>query len=71
MPSRSRTPLRLCYESLVATGNGIIAQGRLTDLLRRVAAFGVTLARLDVRQEAGRHTDALDAITRAIGPGAV
>jgi phosphoenolpyruvate carboxylase len=63
-------PLRLCHESLVSTGDGIIAQGRLTDLLRRVAAFGVTLARLDVRQEAGRHAAALDAITRAIGVGA-
>jgi phosphoenolpyruvate carboxylase len=63
-------PLRLCYDSLVATGDGIIAAGRLTDLLRRIAAFGVTLARLDIRQEAGRHTQALDAITRALGIGA-
>jgi phosphoenolpyruvate carboxylase len=63
-------PLRLCHQSLVSSGDGIIAQGRLTDLLRRVAAFGVTLARLDIRQEAGRHAAALDAITRAIGVGA-
>ena len=62
-------PLRLCHASLVSTGDAIIAQGRLTDLLRRVAAFGVTLARLDIRQEAGRHTAALDAITRALGVG--
>ena len=62
-------PLRLCYESLMSTGDAIIAGGRLTDLLRRVAAFGVTLARLDIRQEAGRHTQALDAITTAIGLG--
>ena len=62
-------PLRLCYESLVSTGDALIAEGRLTDVLRRVAAFGVTLARLDIRQEAGRHTAALDAITRAIGAG--
>jgi phosphoenolpyruvate carboxylase len=62
-------PLRLCHESLVSTGDAIIAQGRLTDLLRRIAAFGATLARLDIRQEAGRHTAALDAITRAIGLG--
>jgi phosphoenolpyruvate carboxylase len=62
-------PLRLCYDSLVSTGDAIIAAGRLTDLLRRVAAFGVTLARLDIRQEAGKHTRALDAITRALGIG--
>ena len=59
----------LCYRSLHATGNGIIADGRLTDVLRRLAAFGVTLVRLDVRQEAERHTEAIDAITRALGLG--
>jgi phosphoenolpyruvate carboxylase len=62
-------PLMLCYESLHATGNGIIAEGRLTDVLRRLAAFGVTLVRLDIRQEAERHTEAVDAITRALGLG--
>src|SRR5204863_302245 len=44
-------PLRLCYRSLVDTGNRIIAAGGLTDVLRRVSAFGLTLARLDLRQE--------------------
>ena len=43
--------------------------GRLTDLLRRVAAFGVTLARLDIRQDSARHTEALTAITAALGLG--
>ena len=62
-------PLRLCRESLVATGNGIIAEGRLADLLRRTAAFGVVLARLDIRQESERHTSAIDAITRALQLG--
>ena len=57
-------PLLACYRSLHATGNGIIADGRLADVLRRLAVFGVTLVRLDVRQEAARHTEALDAITR-------
>ena len=51
------------------TGNGSIADGRLTDVLRRVAAFGVVLARLDIRQEADRHTEALDAITTALRLG--
>ncbi|HEY7497861.1 MAG TPA: phosphoenolpyruvate carboxylase [Vicinamibacterales bacterium] len=62
-------PLLLCHRSLYATGNGIIADGRLTDVLRRLAAFGLTLVRLDVRQEAERHTEAIDAITRALGLG--
>jgi phosphoenolpyruvate carboxylase len=62
-------PLLLCHRSLYATGNGIIADGRLTDVLRRLSGFGVTLVRLDVRQEAERHTEAVDAITRALGLG--
>ena len=62
-------PLELCYRSLKATGNGIIADGPLTDVLRRLAVFGLTLVRLDVRQESARHADAIDAIARHIGAG--
>ena len=62
--------LRLCHRSLEETGHALIAAGRLTDLIRRVAVFDVTLARLDVRQDSTRHTDALTAITTALGLGA-
>jgi phosphoenolpyruvate carboxylase len=62
-------PLRLCHRSLDATGNRLVADGRLTDLLRRAAVFGLTLAELDIRQEARRHTETLDTITRALGVG--
>ena len=62
-------PLRLCDRSLRWAGNDVIADGRLADVLRRVAAFGLTLVRLDVRQEASRHTDAVDAIARHLGMG--
>ena len=62
-------PLMLCDRSLRETGNGVIADGRLIDLIRRVSCFGATLVRLDVRQDAARHAALLDAITRAIGAG--
>ncbi|HEX8408892.1 MAG TPA: phosphoenolpyruvate carboxylase [Thermoanaerobaculia bacterium] len=62
-------PLLLCHRSLHATGNGIIADGRLLDIIRRVHAFGVTLVRLDVRQDSARHTALLDAVTRHLGIG--
>ena len=62
-------PLQVCARSLAATGKALIAQGRLTDVLRRLAAFGLTLVRLDVRQSADRHTGALDCITRSLGLG--
>lgn len=60
-------PLRLCYESLHETGNGIIADGALADVLRRLACFGLTLARLDIRQDARRHREAIDLIARHAG----
>ena len=63
--------LRLCYESLTELGQGLIADGRLTDLRRRVATFGLTLARIDIRQDASRHTDALSAITVSLGLGTI
>jgi len=62
-------PLLLCHRSLVATGNALIAAGRLTDILRRVAAFGLTLAPLDLRQEAARHTEAVAFIAGALNLG--
>ena len=62
-------PLRLCDRSLRSVGNDVIADGRLADVLRRVVAFGLTLVRLDVRQEASRHTDAVDAIGQHLGMG--
>ncbi len=68
-PEELGEPLRLCYRSLQETGCGVIAEGRLLDLLRRLAAFGLTLVRIDVRQESSRHTETLDAITREIGLG--
>jgi phosphoenolpyruvate carboxylase len=62
-------PLDLCHRSLEATGNALIASGQLTDILRRVAAFGLTLARLDIRQEASRHAEAIEWIARRRGWG--
>ena len=62
-------PLALCRRSLEQTGNGVLARGRLLDLQRRVAAFGATLVRLDLRQDASRHTAALAAITGELGLG--
>lgn len=54
--------LRIVERSLEAVGAGNVARGRLRDLLRRVAAFGTSLVRLDIRQESTRHTDALVAL---------
>jgi len=58
-----RSTLALCHRSLHGTGAGIIADGNLLDTLRRLACFGLHLLPLDIRQEASRHTDALDHLT--------
>ncbi len=62
-------PLLLCYESLLECGDKIIADGRLTDIIRRAYAFGAILMPLDIRQESDRHTEALDEITQYLSLG--
>ena len=62
-----QAPLMLCYRSLVACGMANIANGPLLDTLRRVAAFGITLVRLDVRQDAARHVAVFDELTAYLG----
>jgi phosphoenolpyruvate carboxylase len=49
-------PLLLCYKSLCETGMESIANGELLDVIRRLSCFGLTLARLDIRQESDRHS---------------
>lgn len=62
-------PLLLCYDSLQACGSAVLADGRLADLIRRVATFGMVLMKLDLRQESVRHSEALDAVTRYLDMG--
>ena len=47
----------------------IVANGRLADVIRKLAAFGLTFCPLDVRQESDRHSEALDCITKHLGLG--
>lgn len=62
-------PLELTYKSLHDCGMGIIAKGLLLDVIRRVHAFGPHLVTLDVRQESGRHSQAIAEIVAALGLG--
>jgi phosphoenolpyruvate carboxylase len=57
-------PLLICHRSLASTGGAIIAGGRLLDVIRRVLVFGLTLVRLDIREDSAKHTTLLDAVTR-------
>ncbi len=62
-------PLLACYWSLWECGGGIIAEGRLLDLLRRVFCLGLSLLKLDLRQESTRHTATLAEVTRYLEMG--
>ncbi|RZC92400.1 hypothetical protein C5167_004006 [Papaver somniferum] len=62
-------PLELCYKSLCSCGDQAIADGSVLDFLRQVSTFGLSLVKLDIRQESDRHTDVMDAITNHLGIG--
>jgi len=62
-------PLRIMHESLVQTGFPLMADGRLIDVIRRLTVFGMSLLKLDIREESTKHTEALDAVTRWLGIG--
>ncbi|QEM81418.1 phosphoenolpyruvate carboxylase [Halomonas binhaiensis] len=62
-------PLLACYRSLCDVGLDTIANGVLLDTLRRIAVFGVTLTKLDLRQESGRHSQVMEELTHDLGLG--
>ncbi|MDK1684810.1 phosphoenolpyruvate carboxylase [Acinetobacter terrestris] len=62
-------PLLLCYRSLIACNLPEIANGKLLDFIHRVNCFGIELLKLDIRQESGRHRQAISAITEYLGLG--
>lgn len=62
-------PLYACYQSLIACGMKIIANGQLLDTLRRIRCFGLQLVRIDVRQESTCHTEAIAELTQYLGLG--
>ncbi len=62
-------PVQALYDSLHQLGMGLIADGALKDLLQRIHCFGLTLVRLDIRQDAQRHQDAIAEIVAALELG--
>ncbi|MDH3727056.1 MAG: phosphoenolpyruvate carboxylase, partial [Myxococcales bacterium] len=61
--------LMLTRSSLEETGQQVVAEGRLLDLIRRVHCFGSHMVRLDIRQEAARHAEVFDELTRHLELG--
>lgn len=59
-----RRDLSLIRDSLISHGDGDASDAELLDLIRLVRTFGFYLARLDIRQESGIHTEAVADILR-------
>ena len=64
-----KAPLQMLYQSLTDCGMRLIANGLLLDILRRIACFGIHMLRLDIRQDASRHSDVIAELTRYLGMG--
>lgn len=62
-------PLMMCHRSLVECGMGIIAEGPLEDIIRRIACFGMTLVKLDIRQSSDRHAQVFEELSQFYGLG--
>ena len=72
-PSRYRdeqaflADLKLIEASLVSHGDSHLANGELLDLVRLVETFGFFLLHLDIRQESGRHSEAVAELCARLG----
>ncbi|RTR30213.1 phosphoenolpyruvate carboxylase [Shewanella atlantica] len=64
-----KEPLLMLYKSLTDSGMSLIANGLLLDILRRLACFGIHMLKLDIRQDAERHSDVIAELTRYLGMG--
>jgi len=59
--------LELMRSSLAEHGGGLVAEGRLATLVRTVAAFGLHLATMDVREHAAQHHAVLAVLVDRLG----
>ncbi len=62
-------PLLLCQRSLTEVGFDYVANGPITDLIRRIYCFGINLVPLDIRQDGERHVQLLDELTLHLDMG--
>lgn len=59
-------PLMVCYHSLKKQGIDEVSEDLLLDVVRRITCFGLQLLPLDIRQDANKHVDLMDALTKQI-----
>ncbi len=59
--------LELMRESLIENGGELVADGRLAEVIRAVAAFGIRLATMDIREHAEAHHAVLAQLYQRVG----
>lgn len=62
-------PLLICYRSLTSCGVDAVANDLLLDLIYRVSCFGLSLLKIDIRQDSRKHIELMSAFTDLIGIG--
>ncbi len=62
-------PMLLIHKALIDDGYEYVANGPITDTIRRINAFGINLVPLDIRQDSARHTQVLDELTKYLELG--
>ncbi len=68
-PEEFLDTLLLCYESLNQCGFLVIAEGKLLEIIRKVATFGLTLVKLDIRQNSQIHSRTMSEISTILNLG--
>ena len=69
--SRMLADLELVRTSLIENSAELLADGRLTRLIRTVSAFGLGVARMDVREHSEKHHHAVGQLIDRVGELAV
>lgn len=62
-------PIMLIHKALIADGYEYVANGPVTDTIRRIHAFGLNLVPLDIRQDSARHVQVFDEVTKYLELG--
>ncbi len=62
-------PMLVIHKALLEDGYDYVANGPVTDTIRRINAFGINLVPLDIRQDSARHTQVLDELTKYLELG--
>ena len=66
--SDMRSELELMQSSLAANHGELVANGMLRRLIRRVAGFGFSLAKMDIREHATKHHAVIEELLERIDP---